>query len=189
MIYFIGGAPRAGKSILCQQVCARLKAGWISTDLLYHLLRMKGDEGVKTKWDATPAAIRTDADWFYPYLEKFTWGASSMAEDYIIEGVSFLPEHIKHLSTKYKLRAIFLGCSRMTLETFDQYPGRSPGYSFLPEDFRRQIVQDVPLWSEFIRQEAERFNYPYIDTAGDFHQRLREAEDVLCAQSVYNPIS
>jgi 2-phosphoglycerate kinase len=49
MIYLIGGAPRAGKSILCQQVSAKLKIGWISTDLLVELLRVKGEKGVKTK--------------------------------------------------------------------------------------------------------------------------------------------
>jgi hypothetical protein len=44
---------------------------------------------------------------------------------------------------------------------------------------RRQIARDVPLWSEFIRQEAERFGYPYVDTASDFPLRLQEAEVVL----------
>ena len=34
MIYFVGGAPRVGKSILCQQIAAKLAIGWISTDLL-----------------------------------------------------------------------------------------------------------------------------------------------------------
>jgi 2-phosphoglycerate kinase len=34
MIYLIGGAPRVGKSTLCQQVSAKLGIGWISTDLL-----------------------------------------------------------------------------------------------------------------------------------------------------------
>jgi hypothetical protein len=64
----------------------------------------------------------------------------------------------------------------MTLERFDQYSGRSRGYAGLPEALRRQIVQDIPRWSDFVRQEAERFSYPYIDMAGDFSSRLREAE-------------
>jgi hypothetical protein len=46
---------------------------------------------------------------------------------------------------------------------------------------RRQIVRDVPLWSEFIRQEAGRFGYPYIDMAGDFAARLNEAGALLTA--------
>ena len=183
MIYFIGGAPRAGKSILCQQISAKLKVGWISTDLLMELLRLKKEEGVKVVWNAAPEAIRANAEWFFPYLERFVWGVSSLAEHYVIEGVDFLPEQVMQLSTKYPIRSVFLGCSRMTLETFDEFPGRSRGYSSLPEEMRRQIVQDVPRFSEFIREEAERFGYPYFDTSGDFAGRLNEAEAMLTTGS------
>jgi len=74
---------------------------------------------------------------------------------------------------------VFLGCSRMTLEDLTQFPGRSKGYSHLHEALRRQIVEDVPRWSEFIRQEADYRGYAYIDMASDFSQRLAEAESVL----------
>lgn len=179
MIYLIGGAPRAGKSILCQRVSAKLKVGWISTDLLVELLRVKREEGVKTEWNAAPEAIIEDAQWFYPYLERFIWGVSSLAENYVIEGVGFLPAQVLQLSAQYQIHSVFLGCSQMTLETFDQFPGRSRGYSGLPEEMRRQIVRDVPLWSVFIRQETERFSLPYFDMSGDFMQCLKEAETLL----------
>jgi hypothetical protein len=183
MIYLIGGVARVGKSILCQQLSAKLKVGWISTDLLVELLRVKDEKGVKTEWNAAPEAIMEDAQWFYPYLERFIWGVSSLAENYVIEGVDFLPAQVVLLSAQYQIRSVFLGCSQMTLETFDQFPGRSRGYSGLPEEMRRQIVRDVPLWSEFIRQEAERFSLPYFDMIGDFPQRLEEAETTLTTDS------
>jgi hypothetical protein len=134
MIYFIGGAPRTGKSLLGQSVAAKLRIGWISTDLLMELLRVKQDEGVKVEWDASPEAIEANAEWFFPYLERF-----------------------------------------------DQYPGRSPGYSQLPEPFRRRIVHDIPLWSDFVQQEAKRFGYPFVDMAVDFPSRLKEAEAFISA--------
>lgn len=179
MIYLIGGAPRAGKSILSQQISAKLKIGWISTDLLKELLQLKKEEGVKTEWNAAPERITANAEWFLPYLERFIWGVSSMAEHYVIEGVDFLPAQVRQLSTQYPIRSVFLGCSKMTLEHFDRFPGRSPGYSFLPEEVRRQIVQDMPHWSRFIREEAERFGYPYVDMTGVFAGRLEEAEAML----------
>lgn len=67
----------------------------------------------------------------------------------------------------------------MTLEIFDTFPGRSPGYGLLPEEMCRPIVEDVPRWSAFLREEAERSGYPYVDTAGDFPQQLLEAESFL----------
>ena len=179
MIYLVGGAPRAGKSILGQQVSAKLNVGWVSTDVLIQLLRVKNEASIKVEWNAAPAAITANAEWFFPYLERFIWGVSSLADNYVIEGVDFLPAQVVQLALQYQLRAVFLGCSSMTLERLNQFPGRSRGYSLLPEKVRRQIVQDVPLWSEFIRQEAEQFGYPYVDMGSHFPERLRAAEAVL----------
>lgn len=179
MIYCIGGAPRAGKSILSQRIAAQLKCGWVSTDLLEDLLRFKKVEGIKYQWDASPQAITAAADWFFPCLERFIWGVSTMAERYVIEGVDFLPEQIARLSAGYPVRSVFLGCSKMTLDRFDRFPGRSVGYSKLPEAVRQQFAQDIPRWSAFVRQEAERFGCPYVDMSDDFESRLAEAEGLL----------
>ena len=145
------------------------------------LLSVANAAGRKTKWDADPEAIAAQAQWFFPYLERFVWGVSSLADQYVIEGVDFLPAQVAQLSTKSPIRAVFLGCSRLTMEDLIQFPGRSPGYGHLPEALRRQIAEDVPRWSAFIRQEADRFGYPYVDMASDFQERLAEAERVLLA--------
>jgi hypothetical protein len=179
MIFLVGGAPRAGKTILAQRVSAKLKIGWVSTDVLEELLRVSNSEITKNEWNAAPESIAASAEKFFPYLMKFVWGISSLTDNYLIDGVDFLPTQVAQLSTEYEIRSVFLGCSQMTLESFDRFPGCSQGYADLPEEMRRRIVQDVPLWSEFIRQEAKRFNYQYIDMSGDFSSRLNEAEAVL----------
>jgi len=179
MIYLIGGAPRAGKSILCQRVAAKLNIGWISTDILVEVLRVNNDTAPKAEWNAAPESIAATAEWFFPYLERFMWRISSHAENYMIEGVGFLPEQVTQLAAKYPIRTVFIGCSGMTLERFDEFPGHSRGYAFLPEATRRQFAHDVPLWSAFIRQEAERFGYPYVEMADDFAVRQLEAEQIL----------
>lgn len=181
MIYMIGGAPRVGKTILCQKVAANLKIGWVSTDLLMELLKVRNDHGMKMEWNTSPNAIKSSAEKFFPYLERFVWSVSSMTESYVIEGVDFLPAQVSQLSKGYPIRSVFVGCSEMTLERFDQFPGHSAGYTFLPEEMKRQVVHDVPLWSDFIRQEAERFGFPYVDTSDDFSLRLQEAEAMLIA--------
>lgn len=177
----IGGAPRTGKSILGQQLAAKLGIGWISTDFLLDLLRFKGEDGVKTEWNAAPEAIARDAAWFYPYLERFVRGISSQAGSYLVEGVDFLPTQVAQLSALFPVRAVFLGCSQMTLERFDRFPRRSHGYASLPEAIRRQFAEDIPAWSEHVRREAERCGYPYIDTSDNFESRLNEAESFLKA--------
>ena len=180
MIYLVGGASRVGKSILCQQVAAKLSIGWISTDILMELLRMQTTNVMNIKWNA-PETITATAEWFFPYLERFVWGVSSLAEHYLIEGVDFLPAQVSKLSAQYPIRCVFLGSSTMTLERFEHFPGRSPGYTGLPMDRRREIVKHVPMHSDLVRQEAEAFGYRYVDMVGDFQARLREADAVLTA--------
>ena len=175
MIFFVGGAPRTGKTILGQHISAKLKIGWISTDLLWEVLKVKNEEAANVDWNAAPEVITRRADWFFPCLERFVWGVNSKADSYLIEGVNFLPSHIAQLSATYPVRAVFLGCFKMTLARFDNFPGHSRGYAALPEAVRRQFAADIPPWSRFIQQEAERFNYPFIDMSDDFQTRLNEA--------------
>jgi hypothetical protein len=47
----------------------------------------------------------------------------------------------------------------MTLDVYNQFQGIRL-VILLPEEFKRKIVQDVPLWSEFVRQEALQYDYP-----------------------------
>ena len=179
MIYLIGGAPRVGKTTLSQQVARRLGIGWISTDIVYELLRLTNVEGIKREWNGAPSAVVQNAEWFFPYLRGLVWATSSMAEAYVIEGVDFLPEHVARLAMDFQIRVVFVGSSQMTLEKLDKYPGMSKGYAGLPEAFRRQIAVDVPLWSKFIHDESQRFGYQYIDTGEHFTQRLQEAAEIL----------
>jgi hypothetical protein len=167
---------------LGQQIATKLNIGWISTDLLVEILIVKNEDGIKTEWNAAPEAISNDAEWFFPYLERFVWRLTSHTENYVIEGVDFLPVHINQLANQYAVKSVFLGCSNMTLERFDQFPGHTHGYSYLPKSVRQQFVNDIPLWSDYVRKETIRFNYPYVDTYDDFSSRLLEAEALLTSQ-------
>jgi hypothetical protein len=51
------------------------------------LLSVANVAGRKMKWDAAPQAITAHAQWFFPYLERFIWGVSELADHYVIEGV------------------------------------------------------------------------------------------------------
>jgi hypothetical protein len=178
MIYLVGGPPRVGKSILSQQTATKLTISWISTDILKELLRVQSTNVMGMRWNES-TTITATAEWFFPYLERFIWGVSSMVEHYLVEGVDFLPAQVAKLATTYPVRCVFLGCSEMTLKRFEQFPGLSPGYINVPPDLRRQIVEHVPMHSALVQREAEHFGYPYIDMVGDFQTRLREASAAL----------
>ncbi len=155
MIYFVGGAPRSGKSSRGQRVVANLKIGWTSTDLLKDLLRVQDVEGGPAVWEWDPQTIAASAEWFYPFLERYVWGLNPIADHYLIGGVDFLPRQASLLAEKFPLRSVFLGCLEMDFALFDRYPGRSRGYAGLPESTRRHLVGMIPEWSAFMRSEAE----------------------------------
>jgi hypothetical protein len=67
----------------------------------------------------------------------------------------------------------------MTIDQFDRYPGKSPGYAKLPIEMRLQIVRDIPDWSQFIQREASKYGYPYVDVADGFRSLMAEAEALL----------
>ncbi|MEZ5558633.1 MAG: hypothetical protein R3E86_08850 [Pseudomonadales bacterium] len=181
MIYFIGGAARTGKSTLCQRFAASKGFGWISTDLISELLREAGTK-MPDAWDARPESISERCEKFFPFLERFVVGANSMTNDYVIEGVDFLPRHLTALEDRVSVNGVFLGRSEMTLETIRKFHGKSPGYSALSEDTCRQIVADVPLWSSWIESEAKELGYSYIDMSGhDFIGQLGQALSILHA--------
>ena len=45
------------------------------------------------------------------------------------------------------------------------------------------MFRPVSTRSDFIRQEAERFGYPYVDMSDDFPARLEQAEALLTGQA------
>lgn len=179
MIYLIGGAPRTGKSLLSHRLAAEQRMGWIGTDVLFELLKVANDPGVPRQWDASTDAIRATAAWFWPYLERSLWALTSQADHYLIEGVGFLPEQVAATAQTHAIRSVFLGCSTMTLERLDAFPGRSPGYGRLPEALRRQIAADVPVWSAYLESECARWAVPYVDLGDEFDEGLHQAQRAL----------
>jgi hypothetical protein len=175
----IGGAPRTGKTILGQRLAGKHQLGWISTDILMDLLRVKGEDDVQTKWDAAPEAVAGNAEYFFPYLRQFVWSVNARFGSYLIEGVHFLPAQVAQLETEFQIRSVFLGCSEMSLDRLDQFPGHSRGYAFLPDDVRNTIIADIPPWSDLVQQQAKQYGYTFIDMIDDFPSRLNDAEEAL----------
>ena len=103
MIYFIGGAPRVGKSTLCQDIASSEGYGWLSTDLIAEVLREAGVKMPET-WDARPESIFEQCERFFPYLERLALGLQSMTQHYVLEGVDFFPRNLASLKDRVELK-------------------------------------------------------------------------------------
>ena len=107
-------------------------------------------------------------------------GLPAVALDFFIPASSENPwnHKIENWQLRHQLDPVVRGA--------DSGPATDLGdaYVSFTDKLRRQIAHDVPLWSAFVRQKAERFGYPYIDMIGDFPSRLREADAALTACAV-----
>lgn len=107
MIYIITGMAKTGKSIVAKKMARKHQLEIISTDYIMVMLdRGNPDLGIHMEESDRSVSKRLE-----PYLEQLIIALIQNQENYIIEGVHFLPQFIKRMIKKYPhdLSAIFLG--------------------------------------------------------------------------------
>jgi hypothetical protein len=178
LIHLIGGAPRVGKTLLAERVARDLGAGWISTDVLTTVIRVGVPDLTHIDWGDTDG-IPAHAERFFPYLERLTWGIASLAAPYVIEGVDFLPAQAAELQTRFAIRSVFLGNTRMTATRLGTHLGRQPWLAGTSPEQLRSMAGHIVDHTALIDRECARLGLAFIDMAGDFDQRSLEAAAVL----------
>ncbi len=107
MLYIIGGAPRAGKSILAQRMLEECRLAYFPTDtLMMGLATALPQLGLKPS--ASPS-MRAPIMW--PILRGMAVKILENHEDYLLEGDVLMPAHAAELRKGFgsALRACFLG--------------------------------------------------------------------------------
>lgn len=125
MFYFIGGAPRLGKTIVTRAVAKHLGVPWISADQIKRIMRSVGD---REKYPAL-FAMENESDMNQDFIDTTTEDAVRMSleeskvawlgvdafvhshddpnESYLIEGIGVMPEQLSKLDD-IQFRSIFL---------------------------------------------------------------------------------
>ena len=118
MLYLIGGVPQVGKSTLAKLILERKKIAHVDTDWIIHMLMFAAPQlGIKTFTKLNKHEFKNKAINFYPFLYQFVKHNQPVIEDYVIEGDSFLPEHVSKLQKEFHVKACFLGTSNLQPET------------------------------------------------------------------------
>lgn len=159
MIYFIGGAPRVGKTQLAKKLSEKTGLSWLSTDNLReslpHLEVISKDHPILRywiNWEDQNFAKKT----FRPPIEEiirrqneeskevakmvkgFVESITYNSHDFILEGVALLPEfYSKQFLDKYKIKFICIG--------------NTDYKSFLEYSWRHRIEGD---WLEGVDQKT-----------------------------------
>lgn len=170
MIYLIGGAPRIGKTTLARMMLDRKGIPFVPADVLTHALdRAYPELNIRSGgWTSIPEK-------FYPFLREFVKSSDSNSSDYVIEGDSFLPEHVERLSKEFKIKSVFLGTSNTTLDIIIGKAVHDDWVRDLPEEKQKGLPAWIISTSEMFKNEAKKYTVPYFDIAENREKALEEA--------------
>ena len=177
MLYLIGGAPRCGKTLLAQRVASALGAGWCSTDTVRDVVAMlRPDFGAAGGVRVPPGP---EADLFFPYFERTAESCGYLAEDYVVEGVGFLPRHVEALASWVERRVVFVGMVEPRLDAILAHEGRNRWHRRLPPETLADLPAWIADWSRVLRDECAATGMPYVDLSSDFDAAQHDAERLL----------
>ncbi len=187
-LYFIGGATRAGKSTLARRVIKKTGLPFLHLDCLMMGLIL----GVKAwKLDGeTDDMIRARRMW--PVLKNLigTMIDDTPEQDYLFDGVIFLPEHLAELQSKYqgkKMRGVWLGYTKDSLAEKKQMIMNDKSADNWLRNKTDERINKVLNYgvskSRQIKRRCEKFGLPYYDFMPNCEKDLLKVEKILLAKS------
>jgi hypothetical protein len=182
VIHVIGGAPRVGKTLVAERVARDIGASWISTDVLRTTIEVGVPDLSHIEWGDV-AGVPRHAERFFPFIERFVWGVSSLKAAYVIEGVDFMPEQIVRLGKKFAVRSVFIGNSEMTAELLETHLGRQPWLAGTSTEQFQLMASHIVQHTALVQKECARLGLPFVDMAGDFSERSRQAAALLVGKA------
>lgn len=181
MLYLIGGVPRVGKSILANLILERNRIAYTQTDWIIHMLMFAAPQlGVKVFTEFNKDEFKNKAINFYPFLYQFVKYNQPVVENYVIEGDSFLPEHVSLLQKEFNIKACFLGSSNLKPETLLKNPSKNDWWI---KKLSPQQLRDLCKWvidmSSFLEKECGLYKISYFDVAINHREQIEKAYQYL----------
>lgn len=202
MLYLIAGAPRTGKSILSRMLMDKLGVPWLSTDVMRSVIRDVTPEGERAqKFPFTGFTSNdqlssvelqnmvqwqiTEAESLQVAIESFSKHQLGVRDPQILEGVHLLPKHVRaFLDSKDKndvIRTVFvlsldkekqLQSMKSNTSHFDWLSGAS-------ENTFDAVAQFVVAYSQWLKQECDKYQLPYVLREGDFEAENAEILEMI----------
>jgi 2-phosphoglycerate kinase len=190
--YFIGGAPRAGKTTLAKHFTSQTGLQRTSTDAirtelrrtvlqstepaLYYLDSLNADEAnmsdlMRNHTDDIIAAADRESAVVWQTIEAFVRTNLKAGHNILIEGVAALPQFVAKLNIPY--RAVFLGNesphhAEIVWKNAAAHPESWLGK--LQPDTVRAFAHFSQATSSHIKSTAKSFGLPYVDMGLDSYE-------------------
>jgi len=186
MLYILGGAPRAGKSILARQFVVKKQTPYLPLDPLITLLS-KGfpKSGIKHLQPFIPKAKK-----LWPILKPFLLHTISEEPKYLIEGDAILPKFMPELLDEYReeVKVVFLGYAEITpkkkLAEMRKFGGQKDDWVQKQSDkFMLELIITMVEFSKYLKSECEKYGLSYLDVSTEFNQNLDKLLTLLHLKS------
>lgn len=170
MLYIVGGAPRAGKSILAQRMLAEQKVAYFSTDILMMGLATAMPElGLKP---SDPSQRRAPIMW--PILRGMAVTVLENQADYLLEGDVLMPAHAVELRERFgsAIRACFIGYESVDAlakvhDIRRHAAGKNDWTNECNDPHLLKIVGEFKASSALLRIECDLTGLAYFDGSAD----------------------
>ena len=174
MVYLIGGAPRVGKTSLAKMILKRDGIPFMPADAVRDALyRTYPRLGLKAEgWEGIPERM-------FPFLAELVRTVTWQLPEYVIEGDSFYPEHVRRLEAEADVRGVFLGMSETSLEAIVAHEGYSDWVGRMPASEQEGMPSHIASVSLLFQQKASEARLPYFDLSQDREGTLEAAYSTL----------
>lgn len=164
MLYILGGAPRTGKTKMAETLGRERGLGWLPMDIVRSVVRSVSPElaSVDVSVGSDP---RVEAEAMRPTFELVARMSARLADDYLIEGVGFMPAHVGELPDWIETRACFVGLSSVTLNQIDDHAGGNDWHRGLSAEDALRLPQWIVDWSAIVERECRKHDIPFVDLA------------------------
>ncbi len=193
-LYFVGGAPRCGKSILLNNLVSTEGLESLSTDRLRHAVQSMVNEQDEPALfaNASPrgaSAERVDRQnqeslvvWraVLGYVEHYLQYSNTKL---LVEGVAVLPAEVRTFESIHgPVRAIFVGNQDPEQAQHLMRYAQEHAHDWLREWSEQRVAKFVEFrvaMSSWLENEASIHDYPYIEMSGDFDAQCNKAKSAL----------
>jgi hypothetical protein len=171
MLYFIGGASRAGKTLMAQRILAERRLAYLSLDCLV----MGFTNGVPHYGIHDKLMPDEIAERLWPFLRATCESMLWCDLDYVIEGEAILPALLRDLSDEHpgRLRACFVGFADIGIdEKLRQLRAhsdeRTDWLARESDAYVRDHVANMVAFSRRLREDCAQHGLRYFETSADF---------------------
>ena len=189
MLYFVGGASRAGKTTIAREILGRHRLPYVSLDWLM----MGFNDGIPEYGIHHLLFPDEIAERMWPFLKAMCESMLNAGVELVIEGEAILPELISELVEAHPtdIRICFVGYADIDVdEKFHEIRAHSDGQADWladkSDDYVRDHIRNMIAFSRRIRADCNRRQLPYFETSTDFTAAMEAARNSL---GLYSPVA